>query len=115
MPPAKKDKSSKKESVPSFEEALEELESMVETMESGQLPLEKLISSYERGAALIGHCESVLGDARKRLELITLKPTKKSSDSASESTSDSTSNLNQEDAQEGTSPSTNNDDEIRLF
>ena len=75
MPPDKKTK--KKDSPaksPSFEEALEELDAMVETMESGQLPLEKLISSYERGAELISHCESVLGNARKRLDLITLKP-----------------------------------------
>ena len=112
MPPAKKDKPSKKPKEPSFEEALEELETMVETMESGQLPLEKLITSYERGAALISHCESVLGDARKRLELITLKPNLKKTSPANGDPQDS----NQEDAQEGTSPSNeSNDDEIRLF
>lgn len=118
MPPDNKDKPShkvkktKKEKPPSFEDALEELENMVETMESGQLPLEKLISSYERGAALINHCESALGDARKRLELITLKPTPKKD----ASDNDDTNTLTQEDAQEGTSPSNHsNDDEIRLF
>jgi len=85
---------------------------MVETMESGQLPLEKLISSYERGAKLISHCESVLSDARERLELITLKPKSVKDDSPS----NSKNNFNQEDAQEGTSPSNDhNDDEIRLF
>jgi exodeoxyribonuclease VII small subunit len=113
MPPDKKTK--KKDSPansPSFEEALEELDAMVETMESGQLPLEKLISSYERGAELISHCESVLGNARKRLDLITLKPKA----AAGQSSTDSTDNFNQEDAQEGTSPSNDhNDDEIRLF
>jgi len=108
MPPAKKDSSSKKDKTPSFEEALEELEDMVETMESGQLPLEKLISSYERGASLISHCESVLGDARKRLELITLKP--------KSSTDDNTQDSTQQAAQESSSPSNDsNDDEIRLF
>ena len=112
MPAAKKNKSTKKDKAPSFEHALEELEAMVETMESGQLPLEKLISSYERGASLISHCESVLSDARKRLELITLKPKSVKDDSPS----DSKDNYNQEDAQEGTSPSNDhNDDEIRLF
>lgn len=113
MPPAKKSASKKKkEKTPSFEEALEELESMVETMESGQLPLEKLISSYERGAALIRHCEHVLGEARQRLELITLQP-KASTD---EDSSDHLTETNQEDTQEDTSLSNNsNDDEIRLF
>lgn len=113
MPPDKKTK--KKDSSaksPSFEEALEELDAMVETMESGQLPLEQLISSYERGAELISHCESVLGNARKRLDLITLKPKA----AAGQSSTDSPDNFNQEDAQEGTSPSNDhNDDEIRLF
>jgi len=99
MPRSKKDKS------PSFEQALSELEEMVETMESGQLPLEKLIANYEHGAELIAHCETVLDDARKRLELISLKP------SATDTpTSAPTSPAND-------SPSThdNDDDEIRLF
>jgi exodeoxyribonuclease VII small subunit len=115
MPPAKKNMSSAKEKgkkSQSFEQALHELEAMVETMESGELPLEKLISSYERGAELIGHCESILANARKRLELITLKPKPSQGDKAA--TKDE--NFNQEDAQEGTSPSNDdNDDEIRLF
>jgi len=107
MPASKKEKTSKKENPPSFEKALEELETMVDTMESGQLPLEKLISSYERGAALISHCESVLRDARKRLALITLKPKP-----ASQETEDSSKDSTQE-SQTGSNE--NNDDEIRLF
>ncbi len=82
----------------SFEEALEELESMVETIESGDLPLEKLIANYEHGAALISHCESVLENARKRLELITLKSHPTSPEEPS-----------------STSSTQQNDDEIRLF
>jgi exodeoxyribonuclease VII small subunit len=101
MPSNKKDKS------PSFEHSLEELENMVETMESGQLPLEELISNYERGAKLISHCETVLDDARKRLELLTLKP------STSEDSSDQNLTL---DAESATNNNDNNDDdEIRLF
>ena len=93
---------SKQNQPPSFEKSLEELESMVETMESGQLPLEELISNYERGAKLISHCETVLDDARKRLELITLKP--------------NTSDENNHSAQQATPAATDhNDDEIRLF
>ena len=99
MPRSKKDKS------PSFEQALSELEDMVETMESGQLPLEKLIANYEHGAELIAHCETVLDDARKRLELVTLKPT--TTDTPKNSTNDSTV--------ESPSIHANDDDEIRLF
>ena len=97
---------SKKEEAPSFEQALEQLESMVETMESGQLPLEQLITNYERGAELIAHCETVLDDARKRLELLTLKPP--ADGNTSESTQAATA------PQKKPQPN-NDDDEIRLF
>ncbi|NWK56991.1 exodeoxyribonuclease VII small subunit [Verrucomicrobiaceae bacterium N1E253] len=97
MPPSKKKKD------PSFEQALDELETMVETMESGQLPLEQLISHYERGATLITHCEKVLDDARKRLELLTLKPSS-DNDPAEETNPKATP-----------AESFNDDDEIRLF
>ena len=101
MPAKKADK------LPSFEQALEELEEMVDTMESGDLSLEELIASYERGAKLISHCDAVLGEARKRLELITLTPRP----SAEESTETQTDVHPDED----TSSNTSNDDEIRLF
>ena len=77
---------------------------MVETMESGQLPLEELITNDERGAELISHCESVLSDARERLELITLKPKASSKGSQNDSTKDEASASNND-----------NDEEIRLF
>lgn len=56
----------------SFEDAMAELENIVETMEGEQLPLEELIARYETGARLLKHCDSVLTGARKRIELITL-------------------------------------------
>ena len=97
---------SKKEQPLSFEQALEELETMVDTMESGQLPLEKLIASYERGAELINHCESVLDGARKRLELITLKPKTSPEDTTNDPT---------QLEEDSSSDDDNHDDEIRLF
>lgn len=69
----KKVNESDSESAPSFEEALAELESVVEAMEEEQLPLEDLVSHYEKGSALLKRCESVLKSARDRLELITLR------------------------------------------
>ena len=67
--PAKSDPSAE----PTFEEAITKLESIVESMEHEQLPLEELVSQYEQGSALLNRCESVLNSARKRIELITLK------------------------------------------
>ncbi len=99
--------SKKSEKMPSFEQSLEELEEMVDTMESGQLDLEELIASYERGAKLINHCETVLDGARKRLDLITLKP-KPSNDGNAKSKPETS---DEKDA----SSTTSNDDEIRLF
>lgn len=58
---------------PSFEKSLSDLESLIEAMEHEQLPLEDLVASYEKGSALLSHCESILKAARKRIELITLR------------------------------------------
>ena len=56
----------------SFEEALDELETIVRDLETGKAPLEKSISSYERGIALKQHCETKLRDARAKIEKITV-------------------------------------------
>lgn len=58
---------------PSFEEALAGLEAIVEAMEHENLPLEELVTHYEKGAALLSRCESILQSARGRIELITLR------------------------------------------
>ena len=56
----------------SFEDALTELETIVRDLESGKAPLEKSIQSYERGIALKQHCEKKLGEARAKIEKITV-------------------------------------------
>ena len=56
----------------SFEDALKELERIVQTLESGQAPLEEAISVYERGALLKAHCEKKLEAARLRVEKVVL-------------------------------------------
>lgn len=58
---------------PSFERALSQLEAIVEQMENEQLPLNELIDQYEKGVRLFSACDQLLGEARSRLELITLK------------------------------------------
>ncbi len=65
--PAKAKKSTKKSEEISFEEAAEKLESIVEAMESDELPLEKLLVQYEQGAKLVKICEDKLEAAEKRI------------------------------------------------
>ncbi|MFN5589897.1 MAG: exodeoxyribonuclease VII small subunit [Holosporales bacterium] len=55
----------------SFEAALAELEAIVRSLESGNIPLENAITQFERGAALEAHCRTHLEDARLRIEQIT--------------------------------------------
>lgn len=51
----------------SFEDALKELETIVEALENGDLPLEKAVKKYEEGMALSKHCHTLLEDAEKVL------------------------------------------------
>ena len=55
-----------------FERALAELETIVDQLEKGQVPLEASITLYERGEALKKHCEGLLKIAESRIEKITL-------------------------------------------
>ncbi len=55
----------------SFEEALAELEAIVQKLERGQLDLEASIAAYERGTLLRRHCEEKLRQARLRVEKLT--------------------------------------------
>lgn len=56
----------------SFEQALEQLESIVESLEQGNVPLDKSISHYERGEALRDHCRKLLQAAEDKVEKIRL-------------------------------------------
>ncbi|MEO1019878.1 MAG: exodeoxyribonuclease VII small subunit [Pseudomonadota bacterium] len=52
----------------SFEEALAELEGIVQRLERGQLELEASIDAYERGTLLKKHCAERLRQARLRVD-----------------------------------------------
>ncbi|MDX5361214.1 MAG: exodeoxyribonuclease VII small subunit [Alphaproteobacteria bacterium] len=54
----------------SFEEALGELEKIVQRLESGRVALEDSIELYTRGSHLRAHCEAKLKDAEARIEKI---------------------------------------------
>lgn len=62
-----------------FEQAIDELETIVKRLEDGKVPLEESVSIYERGEALKRRCEELLRQAEARVEKITLdssgKPT----------------------------------------
>lgn len=61
----------------SYEAALAELEQLVAAMEAGQLPLDRLLDSYRRGAVLLGYCRGRLeavGQQVQVLEAGELKP-----------------------------------------
>lgn len=87
---------------PSFEDALNELEAIVQAMEEEQLPLEELVSRYEKGMQLLNRCQTVLGSARARLETIS-----KQSATANPLTGDDSEDTDISDDE--------NDDDIRLF
>jgi len=55
---------------PTFEEALAQLETIVESMESGEIPLAELLSKYEEGNKLLKACEARLKEAEMKIELL---------------------------------------------
>ena len=57
----------------SFEEALKDLEKIVEDLNNGDMELEKAITAYEKGIQLKNICEERLKNAQERIELIQSK------------------------------------------
>ncbi|MCB1507982.1 MAG: exodeoxyribonuclease VII small subunit [Hyphomicrobiaceae bacterium] len=55
-----------------FEEALGELERIVDQLERGEVPLERSVALYERGEALKARCETLLKAADDKVEKIRL-------------------------------------------
>lgn len=56
----------------SFEQAMKELESVVDQLERGDVALDQSITLYERGAALKKRCEDELKRAEEKVAAITL-------------------------------------------
>jgi len=53
---------------PSFEDALERLEGIVNQLEGGDLELEAALAAFEQGVALTRRCAGQLDDAERRIE-----------------------------------------------
>lgn len=54
----------------SFEIAMTELESLVERMEGGRLPLEESLAAYQRGVVLVKYCRDTLGQVAQRVRIL---------------------------------------------
>ena len=61
---------SKKTSQPDFEKSLSELESLVASLEKGDLPLEETLKQFERGIELTRNCQKALKSAEQRVEIL---------------------------------------------
>ena len=51
----------------SFEDALAQLEGVVQRLEGGDLPLQEALALYERGVTLSNHCQSLLDQAELKV------------------------------------------------
>jgi len=58
----------RKTDLPDFEKSLEELESLVEQLESGELSLDESLKQFKRGVELTRHCQDVLEKAQQTVE-----------------------------------------------
>jgi len=56
---------------PSFEQAIDKLEDLIERIESGEVGLEEAIEQYEQGQALIKRCRGILNKAERRIAELT--------------------------------------------
>jgi exodeoxyribonuclease VII small subunit len=56
-----------------LEKSLEELESLVTRLESGDLPLEQALKEFERGVKLTRQCQAALQEAEQKVEILLKK------------------------------------------
>jgi exodeoxyribonuclease VII small subunit len=80
MPKARAASPSDETSIPlpdTYEAAMAEMEQLVARLESGDLPLDQLMSGYQRGAALLQFCRDKLQAVEEQIKVLdegTLKP-----------------------------------------
>lgn len=58
------------ESEPTFKEAIDELEKITGSLESGELELERSLALFERGVELIKYCQGKLDGAEAKVEML---------------------------------------------
>lgn len=62
--------SSSQKRTPDLEKSLNELESVVQQLEDGDLPLEKALKQFEKGVKLSRDCQAALRAAEQRVQLL---------------------------------------------
>lgn len=70
---AEKSASEREDQQPSFEQGLAELETIVEQLEHGELPLEKSLELFEKGVKLSDTCRKQLQEAESKVEILLKK------------------------------------------
>ena len=60
----------KKQADFNFEKALQELEGLVEKMETGNLSLEESLKYFERGVSLTRNCQKALAEAEQKVQIL---------------------------------------------
>ena len=63
----------KPENMPDFEQSLTELETLVQKLEAGDVPLEEALQTFERGVALTRQCQTALRTAQQKVEVLLTK------------------------------------------
>lgn len=58
------------ESQVDFDTAMDQIEAIIEQIESGEIGLEEQIAAYERGAGLLRHCRGLLDAAEQKVQQI---------------------------------------------
>ncbi len=53
-----------------FEQAISQLQEIVEKVETGQIGLEEAIGQYETGCKLVQHCKGILENAERKIEVL---------------------------------------------
>jgi len=67
---AKKQSKQEMAGQPTFEEALEQLETIVHQLEEGEIGLNEALEQYEKGVKLLRRCYDLLEGAERRIELL---------------------------------------------
>ena len=52
-----------------YEQAVKELEMLISDMESGKFSLEETLLAYQRGAALLKHCQGMLAQVEQQVRV----------------------------------------------
>ena len=53
-----------------LEKSLQDLEALIDELESGELPLEQAMQKFEEGIRLTRNCQAALKDAEQRVEIL---------------------------------------------